>query len=268
MKQEAAMQFNSFTRSHQSIAKQASLVNHWLLPRFGRLQLESILPRDVARLLEDVRESGAGDSHVRSVLCCLRSIMQDAYRAGLVGTDPTKGFMVKVRKAQVNALTLAQRDALDAELHSGTAALPGQALRVILWTGLRISEVLEVRREDFDPGTRTLTVRSGKSDAAARRVDVPDCVIGTLDRYLSEREKPCQTTLRRTLSLACQGADVPEVRVHDLRHTRITLQLLAGIPVGYVSKQAGHVSAATTLDIYDQWIQVAPHEQRREWANS
>ena len=263
------MQFSSFIRSHLSIDKRASIVNRWLLPHLGRHQLESIRPQHVAELLEDVHESGAGDSHARSVLCCLRSIMQDAYRAGLVGSDPTRRFTIKVRKAAVTALTLAQRDALDAELrYLGSGATAARALRVILWTGLRVGEVLALRPEDFDPGTRTLTVRSGKSDAAARRVDVPDCIIGTLDRYLSEREKPCQTTLRRALSAACQAAGVPVVRVHDLRHTRITLQLLAGVPVGYVSKQAGHASAATTLDIYDQWIQVTPHEQRREWANA
>jgi integrase len=263
------MQLNSFIRSHQSITEKASIVNHWLLPHLGRHQLEDIRGQHVSQLLAAVRESGAGDSHARSVLCCLRSIMQGAYRAGLVGTDPTEGFTVKVRKAQVNALTPTQCDALDHQLQLGfSGAVPSQALRIILWTGLRIGEVLALGPWSLDMDSKTVTVRSGKSDAAARRVDVPDRVLGTLRRYLAGREKPVQTTLRRALSAACQAAGVPQVRVHDLRHTRITMQLLAGVPVGYVSKQAGHASAATTLDIYDQWIQVAPHEQRRDWANS
>jgi integrase len=265
--QETAMQLNSFLRTHSSIVRQASIVNSWLLPYLGRYQLEHIRAAHVAALLKAVRESGASDSHVRSVLCCLRSVMQDACRAGQAGSDPTQDFHVKVRKAQVTALTIAQRDALDAVLREDLGPI-SEALRIILWTGLRISEALALRPEDFDPSTYTLTVRSGKSDAAARRVDVPNCVLGTLERYLTGREKPHQTTLRRALRTACAAADVPQVRVHDLRHTRITTQLLAGVPVGYVSKQAGHASSATTLDIYDQWIQVAPQEQRRAWANS
>jgi integrase len=263
------MQLSSFVRSHQSIDKRASIVNTWLLPHLGRHPLESIRAHHVSALLGVARESGAGDSHVRSILSCLRSVMQDAIREGQAGSDPTKGFHVKVRKAQVNALTIPQRDALDAELRylaSGNTA--ARALRVILWTGLRIGEVLALGPWALDMDSKTVTVRSGKSDAAARRVDVPDCVLGVLRRYLAEREKPHQTTMRRTLSAACEAAGVPQIRVHDLRHTRITTQLLAGVPVGYVSKQAGHVSSATTLDIYDQWIQVAPSEQRREWANS
>jgi integrase len=262
------MQLSCFATT-QSITKRTDIVNHWLLPHLGRYQLADIKPQHVAGLLEDVRESGASASHVRSVLGCLRAFMRAALTAGLIHADPTEGFRVKVQKAQVTALTPDQCEALDAELRylaSGNTA--ARALRTILWTGLRISEVLALRPEDFDPGTCTLTVRSGKSDAAARRVDVPDRVLSTLPKYLASRERPHQTTLRRALSAACQAAGVPQVRVHELRHSRITALLLAGVPVGYVAKQAGHASAATTLDIYDQWIQVADSKQRRAWANA
>lgn len=265
------MQFSFFIKSHQSIGRQASIVKHWLLPLLGNCRLEDIGPQRVSAFLEEVRESGASDAHIRSVLCCLRSYMREAVRERLIFSDPTEDFQVKVRKSQVMALSAAQRDVLDAELlrglHARTAAL---VLRVILWTGLRIGEALALQFNDFDAATGTLTVRSGKSDAAARRVDVPDCVVGTLTDYLCAPfyDRPHETTLRRVLKEACFVANLPLVRVHDLRHTRITTQLVAGVPVGYVSKQAGHASAATTLDIYDQWVQIADHEQRRAWANA
>lgn len=259
------MQLSSFIQSKSSI------VTYWLLPHLGRFQLEEITPRHVAGLLEAVRESGASDSHTRSVLHCLRSVLRAAMLQRLIPSDPTEGFRVKVRKAQVMALSPAQRDALDAELlDNNTPSAAAQPLRIILWTGLRISEILALHFRDFDPDTKTLTVRSGKSNAAARRVDVPDCVLGTIHEYLRQPlwEIPHPTTLRRVLSTACAAAGVPQIRIHDLRHTRITTLLLAGVPVGYVSKQAGHKSAATTLDIYDHWIQIADREQRRAWTNA
>lgn len=259
------MRFKDFITT--TVTKQPSIVKVWLRPYLGNYQLEDITPRQVAGLLDAVRESGATDAHVRSVLCALRSVFKEAIQQRHVFKDPTEGFKVKVRKAAVQALTAAQRDALDQVLLTSTRIAASTILRVILWTGLRISEALALRPGDYDPEAQTLRVRSGKSDAADRVVDVPDAVAYDLEAYLPFVQHH-QTTLRRALSAACLAAGVPRVRVHDLRHTRITTLLMAGVPVGYVSKQAGHASAATTLDIYDQWVQVAEQEQRRRWANS
>jgi integrase len=37
---------------------------------------------------------------------------------------------------------------------------------------------------------------------------------------------------------------------HSLRHTNITLQLLAGVPIKAVSQRVGHASENITLNIY------------------
>jgi integrase len=270
------MQFRSYAPqalaarglSHQSITEAGSIVNHWLNPVVGQIPLEDIQASHVASILDAVRESDASESRVRDVLAQFRAIMGQAVQERLIFRNPCDGFKVTVRKAQVNALTSEQRDKLDHVLPTQVPWTAAQPLLVMLWTGLRVSEVLALRPRDFDPEAKVLTVRSGKSDAAARRVDVPDCVASTLQSCLCAPERPHPTTLRRALSAACVAANVPPIRVHDLRHTRITSLLLAGVPVGYVSKQAGHANPATTLKTYDHWIQVASTAQRREWANA
>jgi integrase len=173
----------------------------------------------------------------------------------------------------VKALTPAQRDQLDEFL---LGLIPGHSrsalvIRVLLWTGLRVSEALALKPWDFDDDTRELRVATSKTAAGAGRfVDVPDCVVADVRRlaHLSFEDRPHPTTLRRHLKRACELAKLPQIRVHDLRHTRITTQLLAGVPVGYVSKQAGHATPGFTLKTYDHWIQVASREQRRAWTNS
>ena len=45
-------------------------------------------------------------------------------------------------------------------------------------------------------------------------------------------------------------AGLPAIRFHDLRHTFATLSLESGMDVKTLSAMLGHVSAATTLDIY------------------
>lgn len=45
-------------------------------------------------------------------------------------------------------------------------------------------------------------------------------------------------------------AGVPEIRVHDLRHTSATLLLRAGVPTKIVSERLGHASVGITSDLY------------------
>lgn len=44
--------------------------------------------------------------------------------------------------------------------------------------------------------------------------------------------------------------EVPEIRLHDLRHTHATLLLIKGTPVKVVSERLGHASPTITLTVY------------------
>lgn len=56
---------------------------------------------------------------------------------------------------------------------------------------------------------------------------------------------------------ACRSAKVPIIRLHDLRHTAVTLMLADEVPVTVVSKMAGHASTSITMDVY---AGVLPHQ--------
>lgn len=49
-------------------------------------------------------------------------------------------------------------------------------------------------------------------------------------------------------------ANLPKITLHSLRHTNITLQLVAGVDIKTVSARAGHSKAATTSDFYSHFI--------------
>ena len=55
------------------------------------------------------------------------------------------------------------------------------------------------------------------------------------------------------------GADVPAIRLHDLRHTHATL-LQDREPVSTVSQRLGHASEVVTLTVY---AHVLPGDQKR-----
>lgn len=69
-----------------------------------------------------------------------------------------------------------------------------------------------------------------------------------------------KTLARFGRALAKAGAvSIPDVRLHDLRHTHATLLLMKGIPVKVVSERLGHSSPVVTLTIY---AHVLPGNQR------
>jgi integrase len=55
-----------------------------------------------------------------------------------------------------------------------------------------------------------------------------------------------------------ESAELPAIRLYDLRHTAATISLIAGVFPKVISEQLGHSSVAFTLDVYSH---VLPHMQ-------
>jgi integrase len=52
----------------------------------------------------------------------------------------------------------------------------------------------------------------------------------------------------------CDQAGLPHRTVHSLRHTNITMQIAAGVPLVTVAGRAGHARTSTTTDIYSHFL--------------
>ncbi len=53
--------------------------------------------------------------------------------------------------------------------------------------------------------------------------------------------------------------DKPRLRFHDLRHTYASLLIAQGVNVAFVSRQLGHASITTTLNVYTHRFDHAEH---------
>lgn len=62
------------------------------------------------------------------------------------------------------------------------------------------------------------------------------------------------------LRIFCQDNDLPHFTIHSLRHTNITLQIAAGIPLTTVSGRVGHSRTSTTTDIYAHFIRTSDQQ--------
>ena len=153
--------------------------------------------------------------------------------------------------------------------------------------GLRQGELLALRWKDVDLDARTLTVAGSlagrrrslltvtepKTAKSRRTIDLRGQTVEALrehrrrqaeeqlragswwiDRGLvfsNERgDYLSTTTLTRSLHAILEGAGLPRVRFHDLRHSAATHWGESGMDAKLVSKRLGHSGVQITLDLY------------------
>jgi integrase len=171
------------------------------------------------------------------------------------------------------------------------------AILIILMTGMRLGELCGLEWGDVDYERKTVSIQRSlvsvqghsvieklpKTKKSKRTISVPNTVLEHLKKYrvwlenykaglgdrwvetdkiftgqFGGRVNPSVvgTWLQRIL----KEADLPHVTVHSLRHTNITLQIMAGVPLAIVAGRAGHARTSTTTDIYTHFIKSADKE--------
>lgn len=218
---------------------------------------------DVERALVQAIDGGAAPRSVRAFLSLTRGVLR---AAGNVAAD---GLSVPVQAPEITVLSGPDAASLrDALLARGSKE--GYGLALLLGTGLRKGELLGLRPEDWLPDRRQIRVARGESGGTKNRrcryVDVPTWVANAIEVREGLPQGLCGRNLNRLLHRVCAELGLPRMRVHDLRHTRITQLLLGGAPALYVSEQAGHASPSFTMSVYGHLV-AATQEQRRAWAD-
>ena len=222
-----------------------------VLPMLGRLPVERITREDVQGVLSEV---SPGSRH--AVRAVVRAVLRYA------GNHEADGLKIRGGRAhEPRPLSRAESDRLLGVLGDQPA---DTLLAVLLATGLRLGEAMALRRSDWIEDRRVLRVKAAKA-ARGREVGVPEWAVPQVERLLAG-ECPVERTVRRVLARRLRAAGLPEVRIHDLRHTRAAQLLLAGAPVRYVSEQLGHSTVAFTLQVYGALVGDTP-QARRAWAN-
>jgi integrase len=270
------------------------LTDH-LLPYFARHRLSQITAAEVDRYrATKVRDGKLSATSINKTIARLAQILELAVEYELLDRNPAKGKRRRVKASRpapvwldraehIRALLDAARD-LDRRAERGQQHVRREAmLATLVFAGLRLGELLQLRWRDVDLVADRITVRQSKTDAGVRRVDVlpalhvvlatvprrgpDDLVFGTAARRteknpdrVAQRFSPSNIR-RRVLAPAVERAnevlelagEVPLPRgitPHKLRHTFASLLVALGEDPGSVMDQLGHTDAGFTLRVY------------------
>lgn len=166
------------------------------------------------------------------------------------------------------------------------------AVKTILMTGMRRGELCGLNWSDidFEKGKihiersysecphKGMVLKDPKTVTSKRTISIPELLLSELKEYkvwYDERrrlwgdrwvesgsvfiqrsgERIHPANIKMWVNKTCALAQIPHYSVHSLRHTNITLQIMAGVPITTVSGRAGHSKTSTTTDIYAYYIQ-------------
>jgi len=268
-------------RTHESYA----LNVRRLVPHLGHYRLGALTPVAIENTYGALLQSGLSRRSVEQAHAVLHRALNQAVKWGLLGRNPADAVNVP-RPERREMRTLDEKQVQ--RLFEATAGHRLRGLWVLLvTTGLRLGEALGLCWDDIDQTAGRLVVRRSlqrqreaglvfvepKSAKSRRTVHLAESTVAVLREqrrqqlgerlsagpawqdqglvFCREDGRPLEpSSVTEHLHRALKAADLPQVRVHDLRHTAATLLLARGVHPKVVQELLGHSTISLTLDIY------------------
>lgn len=263
-----------------TVANYRSIMKKHAAPAFGGRKMDAITRADVSRLHSKMAGTPVG---ANTMLECLRNIYAAAAEAGLIaeGICPAIGVKMYKKNRRERFLSLAEVERLGAAMiEAETVGLPWHltakegakfvphgdrrtavdtdalaALRILIFTGCRLREILHLRWDQVDLERGIITVH-GKTGRRAVMLPAPAALILShvprrglfvFPGRSSTVEKPAP---RSNLDSAWQPirrhAGLEGLRLHDLRHSFASFAAAGGASLPIIGKLLGHSTPAMT----------------------
>ena len=243
-----------------------SLLRNHLLPVFGKRHLDEISKSDIVAMHHGRKADGAAPGSANRLLIMTRYIFNLALRWEIAGItkNPTAAVpLFEENNKKERCLSKAEALRLYAAMQDSEAPMLQFIVPMLIMTGARKREALDAQWVDFDVHKRSWRIPISKS-GKARHVPLSEGVIQLLVQVqaLQQSWPPAMrncpwpfanpSTGKPFVSIFCAWntarikAGLPEVRIHDLRHSFASFLINNGRSLYEVQKILGHTQVKTT----------------------
>lgn len=286
-KQEASldMLFKDFVEVYAEDMKPRLKYNTWLtkehiiktklLPYFGNKKMNEIKAADVVRWQNEMMsfrdEDGNGYSKVylKTLQSQLSAIFNHGIRLYELKENPVRkaGSMGGERRKEMLVWTKEEYKKFSEAIIDKPQAY--YAFEVLFWTGLRVGELLALTPADIDFSAKTISVTKSyqrikgedyitdpKTEKSNRTVSIPDFLCEELQEYLAmlygfkDDDRMFQITksfLHHEMIRGSEKARVKRIRIHDIRHSHVSMLIDMGFSAVDIAGRMGHESIDITL---------------------
>lgn len=231
--------------------------------QFGRRKVVDLRVSDVAKLISDLKTKGYKTWSVRKILAPLNQALKRAVRDGYLSSNPVEKLMPNERpKSDQKQMRCMEREEIPKLLKASTKRWR-PLFSLLLFTGLRISEALDLSWDDIDFENDLIHVREGKTENARRSVMLIPSLRRVLTAWKLQSDPgvqlvfPSATGGRQSRSVPLitlrrleEKIGLPDYSLHEFRHTYVSILISQGETPAFIAKQVGHASPSFTLERY------------------
>ncbi len=241
----------------QTIRDARRLLNRYVLPRLGYRKIADVRPSDIRSVhAEAAQGSGRYEANrLRAVLSRMFTLaIQNEWRTD----NPCKGVEKLPEDQRWRHLTYDEIAALLGACDEYPDQNAANAVRLLLFTGARLQELLKAQWRDFDLDARVWEKPSHHTKTKiVHRIALPEATVALLremraedpdSQFLFPGRNPGQARadLNRPWKRILALAGLQNVRRHDLRRTNASVMLSTGSDLAAVGRFLGHTQASTT----------------------
>jgi integrase len=243
----------------RSLVDDESMIAQYILPALGRLKVADVRHADIDKLHRKITSTGA-KVRANRVIALLGRMFSLAVIWEMRSDSPVKGIERNPETARHRYLEGDELERLIAAVAAQSNRQGAHVIELLLLTGARRSEVLQMRWDQLDlangvwtkPASATKQARLHRiplsaparqvlvAKAAKYRRDVPAWVFPA--RYgggpLSD--------VKHVWIAICRTAGITDLHLHDLRHAYATILASAGLSLPIIGRLLGHSQASTT----------------------
>ncbi len=283
---DLSMTFASFVDTYTVDMKNRIKENTWhtkehiirtkILPYFGKRKISDIQPRDIIawqnEMIKGRDKNGKKYSpvYLKTLHNQLSAIFNHAVKFyGLKENPAAKvGNMGKARSREM--LFWTQEEYQKFAFAVMDKPVSYYAFEMLYWCGIREGELLALTAGDFDFERGTVTINKSyqridgrdvitepKTPKSNRVIKMPDFLVEEIKEYLAKiyglqkNDRVFNITknyLHREMTRGADAAGVKRIRIHDLRHSHISLLIEMGYSAVAIADRVGHESINITYN--------------------
>lgn len=262
-----------------------SIIENKLLPYFKDKKMSEITPKDVIawqnEMMDYRDENGKAFSpvYLKTLHNQLSAIFNHAVRYYELKSNPAAkaGNMGKEKTKEMFFWTKDEYLKFADEMMDKPISF--YAFEVLYWCGLRLGELLALTPADFDFEKKTLTVNKSyqrldgqdiitepKTSKSNRTISMPDFLCEEMQEYIkslyghrpTDRIFPItKSYLHHEMDRGSKAAGVKRIRIHDTRHSHVSLLIEMGFSAVAIADRVGHES----IDITYRYAHLFPTKQ-------
>jgi integrase len=241
-----------------SVLSDETLLRLHILPRLGSMKVNAIDRKDVTQLHHAMRDRPGAANRTIALLSKMFNL---AEKWGLRpdGSNPCR-HVEKNKERKIERFLsndeLARLGEVLNEVDRTQTEMPSviPAIRLLLFTGCRLSEILTLRWDEVDLENQCLRLRESKT--GAKVVYLPPPALEILENIEQQDENPFViigakpgshlVNLQKPWRRIRAKAGLEDVRIHDLRHSFASVAAASGLSLPMIGALLGHTQPQTT----------------------